>query len=153
MRDTPRVVAAVQAMQEAKNRFAFATAARFGELALELWEQVPDAESVAGMPHIRLMRQLGSILRNAGEAERALVVAERALAEVDERTDPSDHARLLRDRGFYLANLGREGAAELFLAALEIVDRIGSEERPGLELVVCDWQLGQTVTDAPVACG
>lgn len=117
------LVAAVQAMQEAKNRFAFATAARFGELALELWEQVPDAESVAGMPHIRLMRQLGSILRNAGEAERALAVAERALAEVDERTDPSDHARLLRDRGFYLANLGREGAAELFLAALEIVDR------------------------------
>ena len=96
------LVASVAAMQEAKSRFAFASAARFGELALELWEQVPEAETVAGLSHVRLMRHIGSILRNAGEAERALAVAERALAEVDESTDPADHARLLRDRGFFL---------------------------------------------------
>lgn len=115
--------AAVAAMHEAKNRFAFASAARFGELALELWEQVPDAESAAGIAHVQLMRQLGSILRNAGEAERALAVAERALAEVDETIDPAEHARLLRDKGLYLANLGLPGVRELFLAALEVVDR------------------------------
>lgn len=117
------LVASVAAMQEAKSRFAFASAARFGELALELWEQVPDAEAVVGQTHVRLMRQIGSILRNAGEAERALTVAERALAEVDETTDPAEHARLLRDKGYFLANLGLPGATELYLDALEIVDR------------------------------
>ncbi|WP_147040788.1 helix-turn-helix transcriptional regulator [Microbacterium aerolatum] len=123
------LVASVAAMQEAKARFAFASAARFGELALELWEQVPDAEEVAGLSHVRLMRQIGSILRNAGEAERALAVAERALEEIDESTDPAEHARLLRDRGLFLANLGLPGAAELFLEALEIVDRAVDDEQ------------------------
>lgn len=123
------LAAAVAAMQEAKNRFAFASAARFGELALELWEQVPDAETAAGMAHVQLMRQLGSILRNAGEAERALAVAERALAEVDETTDPAEHARLLRDKGLYLANVGLPGVMELFLAALEVVDRAVDDDQ------------------------
>ncbi|MGO2931845.1 ATP-binding protein [Microbacterium sp.] len=123
------LVASVGAMQEAKSRFAFASAARFGELALELWEQVPDAETIAGLSHVRLMRHIGSILRNAGEAERALVVAERALAEVGESTDPADHARLLRDRGFFLSNLGLPGAMELFLEALEIVDRAVDDDQ------------------------
>lgn len=123
------LVAAVAAMQEARNRFAFASAARFGELALELWEQVPGAETVAGVSHVRLMRQLGSILRNAGEAERALAVAERALAEADETIDPAEHARLLRDKGLFLANLGLPGAVELFLAALEIIDRTVDDDQ------------------------
>lgn len=123
------LVASVAAMQEAKSRFAFASAARFGELALELWEQVPEAETVAGLSHVRLMRHIGSILRNAGEAERALAVAERALAEVDESTDPADHARLLRDRGFFLSNLGLPGAMEPFLEALEVVDRAVDDDQ------------------------
>jgi predicted ATPase len=125
------LVAAVAAMQEAKNRFAFASAARFGELALELWEQVPDAETVAGLPHVRLMRQIGSILRNAGDSDRALVVAERALSEVDENTDPAERVRLLRDKAQYLSNLAvpLPGAMELFLEALEIVDRDVDDEQ------------------------
>ncbi|MDQ0643902.1 ATP-binding protein [Microbacterium murale] len=123
------LVASVAAMQEAKSRFAFASAARFGELALELWEQVPHAEVIVGLPHVRLMRQLGSLLRNAGEAERALVVAERALAEVDESTEPAEHARLLRDKGLFLANLGLPGVMELFLQALEIVDRAVDDDQ------------------------
>jgi ATP/maltotriose-dependent transcriptional regulator MalT len=121
--------ASVKAMQEAKSRFAFASAARFGELALELWEQVPDAETAVGLTHVQLMRQIGSILRNAGEAERALAVAERALKEVDESTEPAEHARLLRDKGLFLANLGLPGAMELFLAALEIVDRAVDDDQ------------------------
>ncbi|WP_194421317.1 helix-turn-helix transcriptional regulator [Microbacterium abyssi] len=123
------LVASVAAMQEAKARFAFASAARFGELALELWEQVPDPEAVAGLTHVRLMRQIGSILRNAGEAERALSVAERALAEIDESIDPAEHARLLRDKGLFLANLGLPGAMELFLEALEIIDRAVDDDQ------------------------
>lgn len=123
------LIAAVAAMQEAKNRFAFASAARFGELALELWEQVADPSRAVGLTHVQLMRQLGSILRNAGEAERALVVAERALTEVDETTDPAEHARLLRDKGLFLSNLGLPGVMELFLQALEVVDEAVDDDQ------------------------
>jgi len=123
------LIESVRAMQEAKSRFAFATAARFGELALELWEQVPDAETVVGLPHVQLMRQIGSILRNAGEVERALVVADRALAEVDETTDPAEHARLLRDKAQFLGNLGQPGSVEYYLEALEIVVRSLDDDR------------------------
>ncbi len=118
------LVAAVAAMHEAKSRFAFASAARFGELALELWEQVPDAETVVGSSQVHLMRQIGSILRNAGEAERALTVAERALELIDAGVDPDpgEHARLVRDKAQYRSNLGLPGVTELYLRALEIVD-------------------------------
>lgn len=116
------LAATVIAMQDAKRRFAFASAARFGEIALELWEQVPDAASVTGIPHITLMRQIGSILRNAGEAERSLVVVDRALAEVDDDTDAAEHVRLLRDKGQYLSNLGQPGAIDHYLEALELID-------------------------------
>lgn len=125
------LIASVDAMHEAKNRFAFATAARFGELALELWEQVPDAETAVGLSQVHLMRQIGSILRNAGEAERALSVAERALdlivAEPD--PDPGEHARLLRDKAQFRSNLGLPGSKELYLQALEIVDAAVEDDR------------------------
>lgn len=123
------LAASVAAMHEAKSRFAFASSARFGELALELWEQVPDAEQVVGLAHLTLMRQLGSILRNAGEAERALTVADRALAEVDDTTDPAEHARLLRDKAQFLSNLGLAGSKDLYLQALEIVDAAVDDDR------------------------
>lgn len=123
------LTAAVAAMHSAKNRFAFASAARFGELALELWEQVPDAETVNELDHVQLLRQIGSILRNAGEAERALAVAEQALAEVDDTTDPAEHVRLLRDKGMFLADVGMPGSMEMFLEALELVDREVDEDQ------------------------
>lgn len=123
------LAASVKAMHEAKSRFAFASAARFGELALELWEQVPDAETVVRLTHVQLMRQIGSILRNAGEAERAHAIAERALEEVDESTDPAEHARLLRDKAQYRSNLGLPGSKDLYLQALEIVDAAVDDDR------------------------
>ncbi|SEF89442.1 regulatory protein, luxR family [Microbacterium azadirachtae] len=128
--DYPRALAAaVSAMQEAKNSYAFSTAARFGELALELWDQVPDAAEVAGVERIPLLAQVGSILRNGGDGERALAVVSLALAEIDPATeDRSVHARLLRDKALYLQNLGRGGSVDLFLEALAII-----EDEPGQE--------------------
>lgn len=125
------LVASVAAMNEAKNRFAFATAARFGELALELWEQVPDAATAVGLSQVHLMRQIGSILRNAGESERALSVAERALdlIDADVDADPAEHARLLRDKAQFRSNLGLPGSKELYLQALEIVDAAVDDDR------------------------
>lgn len=121
--------AAVTAMFQAKGSYAFASAARFGDLALELWEQVQEPAAAAGIDRITLLQRLGSILRNAGEAERSLTIVEVALSEIDDADiDPEMHVRLMRDRAQYLANLGRDGALEQYLAALDFLDRHGFTE-------------------------
>lgn len=119
--------AAVEAMHHAKARYAFGSAARFGELALELWPQVADAAETAGIGRLELLHVLGSILRNAGDGERALAVADLALGEVDPIVvDPRLHARLLRNKALYLVNLGRAGAIPLLEQSLAIVDGRGA---------------------------
>lgn len=139
--------AAVQAMQQAKDSYAFSTAARFGELALELWDQVPNADSVAGIERIPFLARLGSILRNGGDAERALAVATLALDELDPQTaDPAMHARLLRDRALYLQNLGKPGTAELLGEALTILDGHPDEDR--LRASLLNYLSGRQLTSA-----
>lgn len=127
--DRKALIAAAEAMRHAKTRYAFASAARFGELILELWPQVPDAAEAAGIDRLDLLLVLGSILRNAGDGERALAVANVALAEVDPETiDPRLHARLLRNKALYLVNLGRLGAIPLLQQALAIAEEhVGDE--------------------------
>lgn len=133
------LIAAVEAMRHAKARFAFGTAARFGELALDLWPQVPDAAGAAGVTHLELLHTLGSILRNAGDGERALTVANLALDEVDTATvDPRLHARLLRNKALYLVNLGRAGAIPLLQQALAILDGNVGDERDDDGLVTAE---------------
>ncbi|WP_341956240.1 AAA family ATPase [Microbacterium sp. LWH13-1.2] len=128
--DRRALAAAVTAMLDAKSRFAFASAARFGELALDLWIQVPDAESVVDIERFELLRTLGSVLRNAGDGERALAVVNVALDEVDPATvDPRTYARLLRDKAYYLMNLGREGSIALLHESLEVLDGRVDDDR------------------------
>lgn len=126
--DRRALMAAVEAMRQAKAQFAFASAARFGELALGLWSQVPDAAEAAGIDRLQLLLVLGSILRNAGDGERALAVANLALGELDPATvDPRLHARLLRDKAYYTMNLGRPGAIPLLHESLAILERVDDD--------------------------
>ncbi|WP_309064857.1 ATP-binding protein [Microbacterium sp.] len=127
--DAPRALsAAIAAMERAKASYAFSTAARFGELALELWDQVPSAAEAAGVDRVTLLLRLGSILRNAGDGERSLAVVDLALAEVEPKTvEPRLHARLLRDKALYLQNLGRPGSAELLCQALDRMDGVDDD--------------------------
>ncbi|GAA1233758.1 LuxR family transcriptional regulator [Microbacterium phyllosphaerae] len=128
--DRRALAAAVTAMLDAKSRFAFASAARFGELALDLWIRVPDAASVVEVERFELLRTLGSVLRNAGDGERALAVVNVALGEVDPETvDPRTHARLLRDKAYYMMNLGREGSIPLLQQALAALDGRVNDDR------------------------
>ncbi|WP_449407386.1 helix-turn-helix transcriptional regulator [Microbacterium maritypicum] len=129
--DAPRALAAaVTAMADAKARFAFASAGRFGELALDLWMQVPDAESTVAAPRLEFLRSLGSVLRNGGDGERALAVVNLALDEVDSETvDPRMHARLLRDKAYYTMNVGRTGAIPLLQRALAALDDRVDDDR------------------------
>lgn len=147
-RDAPRALAAsVCAMQQAKNAYAFSTAARFGELALELWDQVPDAGAVAGTERIAFLARLGSILRNGGDGERALAVVTLALDELDPATaEPAVHARLLRDRALYLQNLGRHGTVPLLTKALEVID--GDPGEAQLRATLLNFLGGRHLTGA-----
>jgi len=128
--DRRALAASVAAMLDAKSRFAFSSAARFGELALDLWDRVPDAATVVDIPRAEFLRGLGSVLRNGGEGERALAVVNLALGEIDPSTvDPRMHARLLRDKAYYVMNVGRSGAIPLLQESLAILDGRVDDDR------------------------
>ena len=117
--------AAGVAMERAKASYAFTDAARFGEQILDLWEQVDDPEGIVGTGRFELLGRIASILRNAGEGERALAVVNQALRESDGTGAPETRARLLRDRAYYLANLGRDGSRNDLERALEVLGESG----------------------------
>jgi DNA-binding NarL/FixJ family response regulator len=123
------LAAAVQAMTQARTDYAFSSAARFGELALELWDQVPDAAELVGVPRIALLVRLGSILRNAGDTERSLNVIDLAIAEADDDTPLDLRVRLLRDKAQYLQNAGRPGAIEYAQKSLALMDEAFGDQR------------------------
>ncbi|MEJ3405145.1 AAA family ATPase [Rathayibacter sp. YIM 133350] len=117
--------ATMRAMWEARAAYAYATAAQMGERAIELWDDVADAEAVAGMRKVELISRTASHLRNAGEGERALAMVDLGLREC-EPGDPL-YARLLRDKAMYRSNTGRPGSIELLEQARELA-RDGDEE-------------------------
>ncbi|WP_308492977.1 AAA family ATPase [Microbacterium terrisoli] len=116
------LISSLAAMEAAKARYAFGTAARFGEVALELWDQVPDPDAAVGIDRMTLTLRVGSALRNAGRSDRALATVTAALADEALTDRPTLHAKLLRDKAQYLANLGRPGAAEALQQALQVLD-------------------------------
>lgn len=73
--------ATLDAMREARQAYAFARSARMGERALELWEQIDEPESVAGMSHVSLMQRTAAAWHDAGDNDRALTVVDAALEE------------------------------------------------------------------------
>lgn len=110
----------VEAMDEARLSYAYATVAAMGDRALELWERVPDAEALGGLSRVDLQARTASALRNAGDSERALAMVSVALEDASGLA-PTRHARLLRDKAQYLTNLNRPGSIELLRQALELV--------------------------------
>ncbi|GGF34629.1 helix-turn-helix transcriptional regulator [Subtercola lobariae] len=116
----------IAAMGQARNSYAFLTAARMGERALELWNEVADPERVAGQTRVQLLAETSYILRNAGESERAIALIDEALNEVQaSESGPSGHAeqyaRMLRDKASYLANVGHVGSIALLRQALDVI--------------------------------
>ncbi|RFA15587.1 hypothetical protein B7R22_06445 [Subtercola boreus] len=133
---------AIAAMAEARRAFAFLGAARMGERALELWDQVEEPAALAGRSRVELLADTAHSLRNAGESDRAVALIDDAIAlaveeglgrlpgaaAVARRTgvpgeslSPEVFARLLRDKASYLANLGQVGSVELLRQALEVL--------------------------------
>jgi tetratricopeptide (TPR) repeat protein len=112
-------ITTLEAMEEARLSYAYRTAAAMGDRALELWDKVDDAQAIAGRSRTELLSRTASALRNAGDSERALALANLALDDGEGLT-PERRARLLRDKAQYLANLSRPGSVELLQEALAV---------------------------------
>ncbi len=89
------------------------------ERALELWDQVPEAAEIAG-PHVTVLDKAMEAARDAGEIERALVLANAALAE----TDPDDllgRIRRLAGTGELRCTLMKPGSVEALTEAAALL--------------------------------
>jgi tetratricopeptide (TPR) repeat protein len=87
-RDYPRALAAaVVAGKAAERAYATSEALAQYELALELWERVADAETLAGVDRAELLAWAGRAARNVS-ASRAVGHIRAAIALIDERADP-----------------------------------------------------------------
>ena len=86
--DLPRALeAAVAAGERAEARYAFPEATRQFELAIELWDHVPDAAERVHRDRVTLLAQLSAVARFV-DAPRAVSYVQAAIGLVDERTDP-----------------------------------------------------------------
>ncbi|KQQ19002.1 hypothetical protein ASF48_16845 [Rathayibacter sp. Leaf299] len=108
----------LDAMAHARASFAHALAARMGERALELWEQVPP--DARGRDRAELLGSTAHHFRDAGESERAVALVDEALAI--EGLGAPCRATLLRDKASYLANLGQVGSVALLREALALLE-------------------------------
>lgn len=88
--DLPRALAAsVRAAQEADEREAPAEMLLHAERALELWNVVPDAESLAGVDQATLTRWAAWGASATGDPDRGMALGRRALELTDERRNPA----------------------------------------------------------------
>ncbi len=119
--DLPRALpASVRAGRAAAAASAPSAAQRHFELALELWNQVPDAEERAGIDHAQLLEVAADAARRAGGTERALALVDEAIDELGEQGPLERRVIVLVRRAELLNDLGRdnEGMAVLEHAAL-----------------------------------
>lgn len=115
-----RALAAAVVAHEAAAAAATSAAVTLGERALELWEQVPDAEQVAGVPHHELLRAVAESLRGSTRVDRALAVAHEALAEWPD-DDPVGQASVLADIALIAGHAGADEGPGAIDKALALV--------------------------------
>lgn len=141
--------ATLTAMRRAHTSFGYSSEALLGERLLDIWDNVPDAGTIAGVEREELMRRTASALRNAGNSERALGMADLALCEPDQLTAEL-HARLLRDKASYLVDLGRSGSIEILQSALDLAPESDSSTLRGgiLTALAARQMIAGNVTEA-----
>jgi len=113
--------AAVEAGLQSEAAYGFADAQRHFELALELWDQVADADERLGLDRSAVLQHAADSAYLAGDPNRAITLTRAALASVDVAADPV-RAGLLHVRlGGYLRATGGEGAFAEYEAAVRLV--------------------------------
>ncbi|MFE7509169.1 helix-turn-helix transcriptional regulator [Promicromonospora sp. NPDC057488] len=129
------LAAAVTGHRKAAEGAASSTAVALGERAMELWDQVPDAESVAGLAHHELLRTVAESLRGATRTTRALAVAHEAIDEWP-ADDPAGLAGMLSDAALIAGHAGSDEAPELIERALALVEPGRDDAVRGLLLML-----------------
>jgi len=112
---------AVAAQGAALRAWAPSTAAQLGERALELWEQVDDPATIAGVPRHELLRRTANALRDDGLVVRALEFAREA-AEAWPADDRAGYAAALGEVAEILSETGGPGSLELLERALALLE-------------------------------
>ncbi|MBO3751634.1 AAA family ATPase [Streptosporangiaceae bacterium NEAU-GS5] len=121
-RDTTQaLISAWHAALAARQALAFDEQLGMITRVLELWEVVPGAAGKLGIEHIDVLRQGVVVAHRAGEFDRAVSLANAALAEADEVGDPITAARLYRARGLVRYDYSRPGFIEDLRRATELV--------------------------------
>jgi DNA-binding CsgD family transcriptional regulator/tetratricopeptide (TPR) repeat protein len=92
---TAALAASVRAAEAADVVHAHGEAAALSERALELWERVPDAEAVAGIDYIELLRRTAMDNGAVEEVARKEHLLRKALERVDREGDPLRAASLM----------------------------------------------------------
>ena len=96
--DSPRALAAaLEAARAAERMYAHCESLAHAERALTLWPNVANAEQLAGMRHVDVVRFAANQADMSGSTDRALDFVRAALDEVDETEDPIT-AGLLHER-------------------------------------------------------
>ncbi len=110
--DLPRALqSSLAAAAAAEQVFAFDDARRHLDLALEIWDDVKNAEEVTSTDHIDLLRRAAEMWFLTEADARAIELIERAIADVDSREEPV-RAGLLHERlARYCWVAGRGSAA------------------------------------------
>ncbi|WP_248294104.1 AAA family ATPase [Actinoplanes sp. TBRC 11911] len=121
-RDHPRaLVAAKSAADDAGRRFAFGEQAKLLDRVLELWEDVPDAETRLGVGHLDLLEEAALVAIDSGEHMRALSLTRAALCDLDADAEPLRAARLLARRSKLLRNAGKSDGHEESVEAYRLL--------------------------------
>jgi DNA-binding CsgD family transcriptional regulator/tetratricopeptide (TPR) repeat protein len=116
-----RALAAAVAAQEAAWREEVSSAAvSLGERALELWDLVPEAAQIAGTSHHALLLRVADAQHDASRADRALTLAQQALAEWP-ADDRAGRARALGQVAVHMLRNGDEHGRDLLDEALDVV--------------------------------
>ncbi len=129
--DLPRALAAaVDAAGAAELRSGFAEAQRHYERALELSQQVGDAEARTGLDRIELRRRAAEAANLAGDCGRAAALVRGAIAQLDAEADPVRAGVLWQRLGRFLWAAGDGEAA---FDAYEQAERLVPAEPPSTE--------------------
>lgn len=103
--------ASLQAGDAADAAFAFETAGRQYDRALELWERIPGAETVAGFDRVELLRRAARAAEASDDRRHAAALRRQAVEAVDQHEEPVRAALLIEELARALYRTGETDAS------------------------------------------
>ena len=124
------LTASVPAVEEAERMHAYGEALRHVDRALEVWDQVDAPEEASGTDRVDLLLRGSELAGWAGDAGRAVALAEQARGELDEDKEPlrAASAEMVIGRAMHYAGRGADAVEHLAAAR-----RLVPTEPPSLE--------------------